>query len=101
MDENIVLDKRTVICSLEGNAAYIDTENGRYLLNDTIKIVWDLINGSRNIGEIITMAYEKYGDGNTLDEVKDIVNEAVHLLLGIHLVEIREKDMFEGWIKYE
>lgn len=57
------------------------------LLNPTICVVWDYIDGYLPVHAIYNNMIEKYGDENTSEYIQEILSESINILLEHKLIE--------------
>lgn len=84
----------------EGNVV-IDNGREKLIINETGKIVWELINGVNSIKDIIDYMIKKYGDKNPLEYITEIVEESLQLFSNEGLIIIKTGSEFDGWMQYE
>lgn len=101
MEATTILERKTLVWQVEKDVIYVDTKDGRLLLNPTVKEVWEMTNGEDTVSDICSKMVLKYQDQNEVEDIVAIVNETVEMLLKYELVEEKKADDFDGWVRYE
>lgn len=101
MDATMVLERKILVWKTVNDVIYLTVENGKLLLNETVKIIWELVDGIRNIQDIVDELMKIYGAEMSVNEIEDIVNETVCIMFEYDIVRVKQEDEFDGWLQYE
>lgn len=101
MEAANVYERKALVWKIVNDAIYVDVEGGKLLLNETVKIIWELIDGIRALEDIVDELMKIYGKEMRKNEIEEIVSETMTLMIDNNLIQLKENDDFYGWIKYE
>jgi hypothetical protein len=101
MDTSIVYEKNVATWQVNNDVATVQSSSGVLILNPTVKIVWELVDGTKDIDKIMEVIYEKYKHENTRLFIESIVLDSISLLKNHEIIKESDNDIFGGWLKYE
>lgn len=101
MENTTVLERKTLVWKIVKDAIFVSSEKGELLLNETVKAVWELVDGTRTIEEIVNELVKIHGGEMSVKEIADVVNETITMMMEYEIVKVRQADEFDGWICYE
>lgn len=101
MDTSMVPEKEFSVWTLQNDNIVIEFEANKYILNQSSRVVWELIDGVSAVDEIIQQVVDQYGENYTRDYITDIVINALEMLHNEHMIKFYHKNDFDGWLKYE
>ena len=101
MEAANVYERKALVWKIVNDAIYVDVEGGKLLLNETVKIIWELIDGIRALEDIVDELMKIYGKEMRKNEIEEIVSETMTLMIDNNVIQLKENDDFYGWIKYE
>lgn len=74
----------------EENCVLVKGSQGNVLLNVSAGLVWEYIDGIRDVGEIVSNIVRLYGKENSEEHIQAVVQEAIDELLRKKLIERRD-----------
>lgn len=100
MDKNLVPEVKTINWKGEGDYAVVNNNFEKLLLNKSVKLVLELINGINTIDDINNILIKEYKDTNEPHYIEEIVEESIQLLIHNNIINMKE-DEIDGWLQYE
>jgi hypothetical protein len=80
MDTSIVYEKNVATWQVNNDVATVQSSSGVLILNPTVKIVWELVDGTKDIDKIMEVIYEKYKHENTRLFIESIVLDSISIM---------------------
>lgn len=100
MDKNMVPEVKTINWKGEGDYAVVNNNFEKLLLNKSVKLVFELINGINTIDDINNILINEYKDTDEPHYIEEIVEESIQLLIDNNIINMKE-DEIDGWLQYE
>ncbi|WP_273319907.1 PqqD family peptide modification chaperone [Vallitalea guaymasensis] len=100
MDKNMVPEVKTINWKGEGDYAVVNNNFEKLLLNKSVKLVLELINGINTIDDINNILINEYKDTDEPHYIEEIVEESIQLLIDNNIINMKE-DEIDGWLQYE
>ena len=100
MDKNLVPEVKTINWKGEGDYAVVNNNFEKLLLNKSVKLVLELINGINTIDDINNILINEYKDTDEPHYIEEIVEESIQLLIENNIINMKE-DEIDGWLQYE
>ncbi|MCT4687259.1 PqqD family peptide modification chaperone [Vallitalea sp.] len=100
MDKNLVPEVKTINWKGEGDYAVVNNNFEKLLLNKSVKLVLELINGINTIDDINNILINEYKDTDEPHCIEEIVEESIQLLIDNNIINMKE-DEIDGWLQYE
>lgn len=100
MDKNLVPEVKTINWKGEGDYAVVNNNFEKLLLNKSVKLVLELINGINTINDINNILINEYKDTDEPHYIEEIVEESIQLLIDNNIINMKE-DEIDGWLQYE
>ncbi|QUH30859.1 PqqD family peptide modification chaperone [Vallitalea guaymasensis] len=100
MDKNLVPEVKTINWKGEGDYAVVNNNFEKLLLNKSVKLVLELINGINTIDDINNILINEYKDTDEPHYIEEIVEESIQLLIDNNIINMKE-DEIDGWLQYE
>ena len=90
MEAANVYERKALVWKIVNDAIYVDVEGGKLLLNETVKIIWELIDGIRALEDIVDELMKIYGKEMRKNEIEEIVSETMTLMIDNNLIQLKE-----------
>lgn len=87
ISEKTIFKKIAQEVGRDSNCITVNNEKEGVLLNPTVSIVWEYIDGYQSVDSIYQNMLEKYGGDNDPKYIKTILMEAIDILLNYKLIE--------------
>ncbi|GMQ61059.1 hypothetical protein [Vallitalea maricola] len=100
MNKNLVPEVKTINWKGEGDYAVVNNNFEKLLLNKSVKLVLELINGINTIDDINNILINEYKDTDEPHYIEEIVEESIQLLIDNNIINMKE-DEIDGWLQYE
>ncbi|GMQ57402.1 hypothetical protein AN1V17_17970 [Vallitalea sediminicola] len=100
MDKNLVPEVKTINWKGEGDYAVVNNNFEKLLLNKSVKLVLELINGINTIDDINKILINEYKDTDEPRYIEEIVGKSIQLLIDNNIINMKE-DEIDGWLQYE
>lgn len=101
IDKKMIPEPKLITWKPEGDNAVIRHADKMFLLNASMRIVWEKINGINTVEDITNQILKEFSDDNDDEHIWDVIETALDSLLKNDLITLKEDYESDGWVQYE